>query len=614
MTEENSRIREQLRNLPQSPGVYIMKDSGGKILYIGKAASLKNRVSSYFGSPQKLTLKIQTMVSLVDDFDYFVTSSEQEALILEANLIKQHRPHYNSLLKDDKSFPFLKIDMNEEWPGVSVTRRLVDDGSYYFGPFASARSVRQSMKTLKQIFPFRSCSNPSSASNSRACLWFHMGKCLAPCTGAVSHQEYHQMIKRVIHFLNGKPERVTRELEKKMQETVAELQFEKAAFLRDQIISIQRVVEGQRIATRVRGEQDAIAFAEDRDETFVQVFFIRNSKLVGREGFVLQGTRSEDTVQIMTSFVKQFYYSSLYVPPLLLLQYGVEDKEVIEGWLSGKRKGRVRIEVPSRGIKKELIAMVAQNAQQGLEQLKLKRLSSQVTLGAALDEIEAALELPHTPTRIEGYDISNIQGKDAVGSMVVFEEGRPRTSNYRRFKIKTVTGADDYAMLQEVLKRRFSRSRMKNGNGTAIDNSWAVIPDLVLIDGGKGQLNAARDIMSDVGVEYIPVASLAKENEELFIPGRAHPIIMPRSSPGLRLLQRLRDEAHRFAIGYHRKVHKRGTFASSLDAVSGVGPARKRALLRKFGSVRAIQAASLEELSAVKGMNLKIAQRIKESL
>jgi excinuclease ABC subunit C len=302
------------------------------------------------------------------------------------------------------------------------------------------------------------------------------------------------------------------------------------------------------------------------------------------------------------------------VPPLLLLQYGVEDKEVIEGWLSGKRKGRVRIEVPSRGIKKELIAMVAQNAQQGLEQLKLKRLSSQVTLDTALDEIEAALELPHTPTRIEGYDISNIQGKDAVGSMVVFEEGRPRTSNYRRFKIKTVTGADDYAMLQEVLKRRFSRIRMKNGNGTAIDNSWAVIPDLVLIDGGKGQLNAARDIMSDVGVEYIPVASLAKENEELFIPGRAQPIIMPRSSPGLRLLQRLRDEAHRFAIGYHRKVHKRGTFASSLDAVSGVGPARKRALLRKFGSVRAIQAASLEELSAVKGMNLKIAQRIKESL
>ena len=613
MGEEKSNIKELLNRLPASPGVYLMKDSRGLILYVGKAANLKHRVSSYFGSPQKLSEKIRTMVSLVGDFSYFVTSSEQEALILELNLIKQHRPHYNSMLKDDKTYPYLKINMNEEWPTVSVTRRLADDGGYYFGPFASVSSVRQSLKTIKQLFPFRSCSRPESGTNTRACLWYHMRKCLAPCTGNVSRHEYLVMMKEVVLFLKGRQDKVIKGLQKRMKQAVTGLVFEKAAFLRDQIKSIEHIIEGQRIASRVRGELDAVAFASERDETFVQVFFIRNGRLAGSGGYILQGTGSEEPTRIMTSFVQQFYHSSPYLPPLLILQCPVEDKEVIESWLTGKRGRRVRIVVPARGVRKELIAMVAENARQGLEQLKVKRLSSQATLETALREVQEALELPRKPARMEGYDISNIQGKDAVGSMVVFEEGKPKTAYYRRFRIKTVAGADDYAMLREVLRRRFRRADGKSGDVTA-DDSWARVPDLVLIDGGKGQLNAARDVMADLGIAHIPVASLAKEHEELFIPRKAKPVVMSGSSAGLRLLQRLRDEAHRFALGYHHRLHRRETFTSALDAVPGIGLVRKRALLRHFGSIGAIREASIEELSVVPGMNSQIAQKIKESL
>ena len=600
-------IAEQIRGLPNSPGVYLMKDAEGNILYVGKAANLRHRVSSYFGAGQKPTPKLQRMVSKVSDLDYFVTTSEQEALVLELNLIKRHHPRYNVRLKDDKTFPYLKIDTSEDWPKVHITRRLEEDKGRYFGPFASAKSVRQTLKLIKGIFPFRSCSKPITGTDPRPCLEYHIGHCLAPCIGAVSREEYAEVIKQVILFLEGKQERVVQELESKMTKAAGALDFEMAAMFRDQIQAVERVIEGQRIATTVRGEQDVIAFAGDKDQAYVQVFFIRSGKLIGRESFLLQGTRYEEPSQIMTSFIKQFYASSPHIPPLLLLQHPVEEMAMLQSWLQGKQGGKVNIQVPRRGNKKQLVNIVAQNAQQGLEQLKIKQLASPAALSTALEEIKRELQLSRLPSRIEGYDISDIQGTAAVGSMVVFDRGKPKPTHYRRFRIKTVSAANDYAMLQEVLRRRFKRA------GDASD-TWAILPDLVLIDGGKGQLNAARAAMQETGAGSVPTASLAKENEEIFIPQKTKPIILPRSSPGLQLLQRLRDEAHRFALGYHQRIRKRKAFASALDTIPGIGPKRKRALLRQFGSVKAIQKASIEDLAVARGMTESLARRIKEYL
>jgi excinuclease ABC subunit C len=602
-------IAEQLKQLPNSPGVYLLKDAAGNILYVGKAANLHHRVRSYFGAGQKLSLKLQRMVARVSDLDFFVTSSEQEALILELNLIKRHHPRYNVRLKDDKTFPYLKIDLNEDWPRVHITRRLEEDGGRYFGPFASAKSVRQTLKVIKGIFPFRSCSRTITGTDSRACLDYDIHHCLAPCIGVASKEEYAEVIKQVILFLEGKQELVVKELESKMDRAAEALNFEQAAWLRDQIQAINRVIEGQKIATKVGGEQDVIALASDKDQAYVQVFFIRGGKLIGRESFVLQGTRSEEPPQIMTSFIKQFYSYSPHIPPLLLLQYPVEDRTIIEHWLQGRKGARVYIQVPRRGSKRELVNIVAENAQQGLEQLKIKQLATPAALAGALAEIKRELGLPRLPSRMEGYDISNIRGTAAVGSMVVFEDGRPKPAHYRRFRIKTVSGADDYAMLHEVLKRRFKRS----SDASAAD-SWAILPDLVLVDGGKGQLNAALSAINESGVGSVPTASLAKENEEVFIPRRSEPIILPRSSPGLQLLQRLRDEAHRFAIGYYQRIRKRETFVSALDTIPGIGSKRKRALLKQFGSVQGIRQASEEELAATKGMTQSLAKRVKENL
>ncbi len=600
-------LTEQIKGLPSRPGVYLFKDAGGNILYVGKAVSLRHRVGSYFGAGQKLTPKIGRMVSKIADLECFVTASEQEALILELNLIKRHHPRYNVRLKDDKTFPYLKIDLGEDWPRVHITRRLEENGGRYFGPFASAKSIRQTLKLLKGIFPFRSCSRPVTGTDTRPCLDYDIGRCLAPCIGAVSRQEYAEVIRQVILFLEGKQKRVVRQLKQQMERAAENMDFEKAARLRDQIQAVEQVVEGQRIAATVKGEQDVIAFSEDKDQAYVQVFFIRGGKLIGRESFLLQGTRYEEPGQIMSSFIKQFYASAPHIPPLLLLQHPVEDTAVLQDWLQAKRGNKVKIRVPRRGNKKQLVGIVAENARQGLEQLKIKQLASPKTVSAALEEIKRELDLPRLPARIEGYDISDIQGAAAVGSMVVFEQGKPRPAHYRRFRIKTVSGIDDYAMLGEVLKRRFKR-------GSDASGTWAAMPDLVLVDGGKGQLNAARTAMEEMGADSIPAAGLAKENEELFIPQRSKPIVLPRSSPGLQLLQRLRDEAHRFALGYHQRVRKKAAFASALDTVPGIGPKRKRALIRQFGSVKAIREAPLEELAAAKGMTRSLAQKVKENL
>jgi excinuclease ABC subunit C len=460
---------------------------------------------------------------------------------------------------------------------------------------------------LKEIFPFRSCTRNITGSAPRPCLQHHIQHCLGPCIGAVSKDEYAEVIRQIVLFLEGKQEKVVRELESRMEEAARALDFEKAALLRDRIRAVRQVIEGQRLATRVRGEQDVIAFVQDKGRAYAQVFFVRSGRLVGRESFILEGTRSEEPSQIMASFVEQFYHSAPGVPPLLLLQHPLEDKAVIEDWLQRKRGASVRIQVPRRGSRKELVDIVAENARQGLEQLKIKRLAAPKVLKAALDEIKRELKLPRLPSRLEGYDISNIQGKLAVGSMVVFEQGSPKTSCYRRFRIKTVPRADDYAMLAEVLGRRFKRL------SSAADD-WAVLPDLILIDGGRGQLNAALSAIDKAGAGPVPIASLAKENEEIFIPRRTKPVVLPRSSPGLQLLERLRDEAHRFALGYHQKLRSRASITSALDAVPGIGPKRRRALLKQFGSLAGIRRASPEELAAVANMNPNLAKKVKECL
>jgi excinuclease ABC subunit C len=604
-------ITEQLKQLPSNPGVYIMKDTGGKILYVGKATHLKDRVRSYFQASNGLPEKIRQLATEANSLDYFVTGSEQEALILECNFIKQYRPPYNVRLKDDKGFPYIRIDFNEEWPNITFTRRLKNDGARYFGPFTNAWSVRHTIKTLEAIFGFRSCSKPITGTDKRACLKYYMKRCSAPCIGAVTREEYLEIVKQAVLFLEGKQEHIIRQLESQMKAAAQMEEFEKAARLRDQIQAIKMVIEEQRITGRLRGEHDVIAFVTNRDEAYVQVYFIREGRLIGREGFVLTGTRAEEPTAIMTSFVKQYYDNATYIPPHLLLQYPIDDESAIIEWLKQKRNGAIDITIPQKGKKKELIDIVVKNAEQGLQQEKIRHFEEPAVLDSALKEMQKIIGLSKMPERLEGYDISNIQGKEAVGSMVVFEHGKPKPAQYRRFRINTVSAADDYAMLQEVLKRRFKHFETSD---KASPDGWGSIPDLVLIDGGKGQLNAAQGALKEVGANSVPIASLAKQNEEVFVPGRKKPIILPRNSSGLQLLQRLRDEAHRFALAYHAGVRRKKGFTSILDTIPGIGPKRKRALLRHFGNLQAIKNATIDELVRVEGISRTSAEIIKESL
>jgi excinuclease ABC subunit C len=609
--ELNSRlIKEQLNRLPHQPGAYLFRDTGGNILYVGKANNLHSRVRSYFSTSSQLSPKIALLASLVADIDFFTVTSEQEALILELNFIKQYHPRFNVRLKDDKTFPYLKIDINEEWPRVYRTRRIVDDGGRYFGPFSSAKSVKNTLRVLQRLFPFRTCNKALTGTKRHPCLEYHLGHCLAPCTGTVSKEEYDQVIREVVLFLEGKRDKVIRELKTRMNQASVSTDYEKAAALRDQVQAMEEVIEGEKIAATIRGEQDVIAFIQEEDKAYVQVLFVRGNRLTGREGFLLQGTRQEEPRQIITSFVKQYYSSSPQIPPLLLLQYPIDDKQVIKDWLRSKRGGAVNIQVPRRGIKKQLIDIAAENARQGWEQLKIKEITAPRSPDKALEEIEKELKLTKKPVRLEAYDVSNIQGTSAVGSMVVFEDGRPKPAHYRRFKIKTVSGANDYAMLQEVLRRRFKHAKNTDMSDTT---AWGIMPDLVLIDGGKGQLNAALEVLSESGVD-IPAAGLAKENEEIFLPGQKKPVILPKSSPGLQMLQNIRDEAHRFAITYYSRLHRRKTFTSVLDNIPGIGPRRKSALLHQFGSVPRIQEATIDELVAATGMTYDQAKKVKEYL
>jgi excinuclease ABC subunit C len=597
---------ERIKSLPAKPGVYLFKDKEARVIYVGKAANLKHRVRSYFGAPSKLSSKVRRLVSNIQELEFIVTGSEQEALILECNMIKKYTPKYNVSLKDNKTFPYLKIDINEDWPGVHVTRRVQKDGARYFGPFASAGSVRKTLRLIEKIFPFRSCSKHIEGKDKRPCLDYYIHRCLGPCIGAVERQEYHDVINQVVLFLQGRQELILGELNANMKAAARQFQFEKAALLRDQIKAIEEVMEGQRIAIKLQGDKDVIALAQNEEQAYVQLFSIRNSKLIGQDHFIMEGIQGEPARQIMTSFVKQYYASASYVPPLILLQHPVDEPQMLSEWLEQQRGGKVELQVPQRGAKKKLVDTAAENAAQGLQLAQAKEMNTEV-IGSGLRELKDRLRLPKLPRRIECYDVSNIQGALAVSSMVVLEKGRPKPAHYRRFRIKTVAGADDYAMIQETLRRRFKRGLVGEG-------AWSITPDLVLIDGGKGQLNAALEVKQELGLDSIPMASLAKEDEEVFLPGYPKSIRIPKDSPALHILQRARDESHRFAISYHRKLRHKKAIASTLDDIPGIGPKRKRALIRKFGSIEGIKKASVEELSQTQGMTPALAQKVKQYL
>jgi excinuclease ABC subunit C len=606
---ESARLEQQLGSLPARPGVYLFKDADGSILYVGKAASLRHRVASYFGAARDLGPKTLKMTDRVADLDYYVTDSEQEAILLECILIKKHRPHYNIRLKDDKTYPYLKLTTNEDWPRAHLTRRVAKDGARYFGPFASAGSVHTTIALLEKLFRLRSCRKAITGDEFRPCLEYHINRCSGPCIGAVSLEEYRVAVDQAVLFLEGRLEVILKGLRAGMARAAASLEYEKAALIRDQIKAVEAVVEKQKI-TSADGDIDAMAFVQEGEQAFALVYLVRQGRLVGRESFTLTGTRDEEPSQIMTSFVQQFYSTADPIPRRILLQHPLREMPVIQKWLEDKRGKKVELRVPRRGAGKALVDMVADNAREILEQSRIRSVAERDVLTAALQELQKVLSLPGLPRRIECYDISNIQGASAVGSMVVFEGGLPRKSHYRRFQIKTVAGADDYAMIQEVLRRRFKRASAEYRGG----NAWTALPDLVLIDGGRGQLNAALQAMEDSGAGAIPSASIAKEEEAIFLPQSAGPLRLPRESPALRLLQRARDEAHRFAVGYYRKVHRRRTFVSSLDGIPGLGAKRKRALIKRFGSVAGMRRATMEELKSVEGMTGPVAKRVKESL
>lgn len=600
------KFQSQLSALPTKPGVYLFKDNKNNIIYVGKASNLYNRIKSYFTTGFSTPTKIQRLQNSINDLEYIVTESEQEALIVENNLIKKHKPQYNVRLKDDKTFPYFKIDVNNDWPSIRYTRSLSTDGSKYFGPFANASSARKTYSLLKKMFPFRSCNKVITGTASRPCLNYHINRCLGPCIGAVDKNDYREAIRQVILFLEGRQEIILQELKQKMEKASAKLQFEKAALLRDQIKAIENVIEGQKIAISVHGDEDVIAFAQTTDQAFVQIFFIRNSKLIGRDSFLVDGIQDEKPEQIITSFVKQYYMVASTIPQKILLQYPIDEPNIISEWLRKLKGTLVKLQVPRRGYKKQLLDMVIENAHQDLALYQAKQSAIGGSL-IVLKELKEQLNLSSIPIRIECYDISNIRGNLAVGSMAVFEKGMPKPSHYRRFKIKTVPGIDDYSMMQELIRRRFHKYLSSEGN-------WAIYPDLVLIDGGKGHLNAVLKEINQLNLDFIPTASIAKENEEVYVAGRREPINFPQTSGALHLLQRIRDEAHRFALQYHRNLRSKQTISSNLDSVSGIGQKRKKDLIKRFGSIKGIRDASIEDLTTVRGITEKLAAVIKECL
>ena len=619
-----SLFERRLLAAPDRPGVYIMKDARGNVLYVGKASVLSNRLRTYFGSPSNLPNKTRRMLGQLDDFECIVTDTEAEALILENTLIKRHRPRYNARLKDDKTYPYLKIALNEEFPRVYITRRVFNDGARYFGPFATAGTVRKTMDLVKRLFPYRSCTKTITGKDPRPCLEYFINRCVAPCTGYATKEDYNRVIQQVVLFMEGDTEAVTQDLQDNMQKASDNLEFERAAVLRDRMRSVERVAEEQRIKVDANpvSDMDVIALAQENQETWVEVFFVRHNKLIGRDHFFMEGAQEDDPGLVIGQFIKQFYQSASEIPPRILVQHPLEEEGLIRDWLQGLRGKGVRIVLPRRGQHKKLINLVAENASQGLNQYRVRWLDKADIIQSAMSELQEELSLPTDLRRMECYDISHIQGTNTVASMVVFEDGAPKPAHYRRFRIKSVEGVDDFESMREVLRRRFNRmaevrakqKQQDEDSQRSTDETWGVFPDLVLIDGGKGQLSAALEVLLEMGLDNVPLASLAKENEWLFVPHTPEPIILPRDSQALYLVQRIRDEAHRFAITYHRNLRSKSSLRSPIDSVNGIGPKRKRMLMRKFGSLNGIKQASVDEIAAVPGMTRSLALLVKQSI
>jgi len=631
-------LEEQLKLLPDRPGCYVFKDASGRIIYVGKARNLKNRVRQYFQSSRNLTAKVLAMVGQIATIDHIVTDTEVEALILESNLIKKHKPKYNIRLRDDKQYPYLRLTLGEQWPRLVVSRTMRKDGSRYFGPYTTTQPMWDTMKLARRLFPLRTCNDPSK--HPRGCLQYHIGRCLAPCLPDFDrHEEYSQTVKNLADFLEGRTEEVVRRLRARMEEAAENLEFERAAELRDQIAAIEKVTEKQKIVSRDMADLDAIAYARSYDEACVQVFFVRQGKLIGRDQFIMTGADEMTGPEIISAFVQQHYNQTSFIPKEILVSETPENQAVLEEWLTSKRGNKVILRRPMRGEKRELVEMVAKNAQEGIVERAKAREQELAATEGAMEELQQALGLPKLPYRIECYDISHIQGSEVVASMVVFESGKPKKEDYRRFKMR-VDQNNDFENMAEVITRRFRRGlaeraaqmdgRVKEleaglvaaeelkpyvDAGDAVGGGkFAVFPDLVIIDGGKGQLAYAREAMRALGVDHIPTFGLAEEEELLCEEGRKEWIRLPRGSQGLFLLQRVRDEAHRFAITYHRKLHRKAATRSRLDEVPGIGPKRKKALLKAFGSLKRIREATVEELAAVPGMNREVAERVLEYL
>ena len=608
-------IKRRLQAVPESPGVYLFRDAKTNVIYVGKALRLRDRLRSYFTPGYAQTARVAELIHRATDFEFVTTANEVEALVLENNLIKNYRPRFNIRLKDDKNYLYLKLPVTEEFPRVHYSRRVQNDGARYFGPYTSAQSLRSTVKSIRQLLPFRTCSD-EIFKQGKVCLDFHIKRCPGPCERRISTDDYKARINEVALFMEGRSDILVRELKQRMDTAANRLDFENAARYRDQLHSIERIADRQKVLTRGRDDHDIIAYARSSNDVFVEVAYIRQGKMVGHDGHALDGAADATEPELLRGFMLQYYSSATHVPRGVILPGSIEEPELIAGWLTEKRGGPVTLEVPQRGRKRALVTQLGETAKQELEQLRIQADYDRSRTEPMLQALAEALDLETPPKRIECYDISNIQGDSAVGSMVVFEDGRPRNDHYRHFRIRLTPGPNDFAMLQEVLRRRLERlesAQRREESDIVGDRSFTSRPDLILIDGGKGQLSAALEVLESAGYADIPTFSLAKEREEIFAPGRAEPIVQERTSPGMFLVQRIRDEAHRFAITHHRKMRSRKALTSPLDSVEGIGPARKRALLRHFGSVQAIREAPVDEIVKL-GIPERLAMRLKETL
>jgi excinuclease ABC subunit C len=590
-------LEAKLGQLPDRPGVYIYKDGKGQIVYVGKAASLRSRVRSYFQESRARDAKTDALVGQIRDLEFIVTDNELEALILESNLVKKHRPRYNIILRDDKHYPFLKLTTNEDYPRLVVARRVQRDGAAYFGPFYPATAMRETLRLVRQLFPLRTCRIKIDGKKSRPCLQYYIHRCNAPCTSLETAEGYGRTVREVERFLEGKNDGLARELTDQMEAAAEEEKFEQAARLRDRVQALNTVRERQKIISTEDSDQDIVGVVRQGQDACVQLFFVRRGRLLGRESFFFDRLSGSSEGEVLSAFLRQFYAREVVPPPEILLSVDVPEAELTGEWLGGRRGGRVELLAPQRGRKRELVAMAEENAALALQSHLLSRGNrTQVVL----DELQRALGLPDPPHRIEAFDVSTFQGGETVASMVVWKDGDMAKDDYKRYRIRTVTGTDDFAAMHEAVSRRYGRVLETDG----------VLPDLILLDGGRGQLAAGLKALEAIGLDYVPMVSLAKRAEEVYTPDRLEPLVLDLTSPALHALQKVRDEAHRFAVTYHKKLRTRRTISSVLDQIPGVGPALRTSLLKTLGSAKAVRGASVAQLAAVPKVSPKLAERI----